>query len=102
MGMSKGYWIATVDVHDSERYKAYIAANAEPFRRYGARFLVRAGRFECPEGSTRSRNVVLEFPTYEAALECYRSPEYQAAIRLRTPVSTIDLLIAEGYDGPQP
>ena len=100
--MPKGYWIARVDVTDPEGYKAYVAANAVPFRKYGARFLVRAGRFENPEGGGRARNVVIEFPDYQAALDCWHSPEYQAAIRLRQPVSTIDLIIVEGYDGPQP
>lgn len=100
--MSKGYWIARVDVADAEKYKAYIEANATPLRMFGARLLVRGGRFENPEGRSRDRNIVLEFPTYEAALECYKSPEYQEAISLRAPVSTIDLIIIEGYDGPQP
>ena len=100
--MTKGYWIARVDVTDPEGYKSYIAANAEPFKKYGAHFLVRAGRFENPEGSSRTRNVVIEFPSYQAALDCWKSSEYQAAIKLRLPVSTIDLVIIEGYDGPQP
>lgn len=100
--MSKGYWIVRVDITDQEQYKLYMAANAAPFRKFGARFLVRSGRFENPEGTSRTRNVVLEFPTYEAALECWRSPEYQAAIKLRQPVSTFDLVIIEGYDGAQP
>jgi uncharacterized protein (DUF1330 family) len=100
--MTKGYWIARVDVADPERYKAYIAANAVPFKTFGARFLVRAGRFENPEGSSRPRNIVIEFPSYEAALECYRSPEYQEALQHRVAVSTIDLVIVEGYEGPQP
>jgi uncharacterized protein (DUF1330 family) len=99
--MPKGYWIARVDVTDLERYKAYIAANAQPLKKYGARFLVRSGRFENPEGSSRSRNVVIEFPSYQAALDCYHSPEYQAAIKLRQAVSTGDFVIIEGYDGPQ-
>lgn len=46
--MAKGYWIARVDVADPEQYKAYIAANALPFKNFGARFLVRSGRFENP------------------------------------------------------
>lgn len=100
--MPKGYWIARVDVADTEKYKAYIAANAEPFRKFGAHFLVRAGSFENPEGTSRSRNVVIEFPSYQAALDCWKSPEYQAALQLRVPVSAIDLVIIEGYDGPQP
>jgi uncharacterized protein (DUF1330 family) len=100
--MAKGYWIVRVDITDQERYKLYMAANAGPFKKYGARFLVRSGRFENPEGTSRTRNVVLEFPTYDAALECWKSPEYQGAIKLRQPVSTLDLVIIEGYDGAQP
>jgi uncharacterized protein (DUF1330 family) len=100
--MPKGYWIVRVDVADQEKYKDYVAANAEPFKKYGARFLVRSGRFENVEGTSRARNVVIEFPTFQAALECWNSPGYQAAIKLRQPVSTMDLIVIEGYDGPQP
>jgi uncharacterized protein (DUF1330 family) len=100
--MSKGYWIAQVDVRDPEAYKKYVAANAVAFKKYGARFLVRAGKFERKEGHGRQRNVVIEFPSYEVALECWNSPEYQHIIELRTPHSTADIIIIEGYDGPQP
>jgi uncharacterized protein (DUF1330 family) len=100
--MPKGYWIVRVDITDEQKYKAYIAANAEPLKKYGARFLVRAGRYENPEGASRSRNAVIEFPTYQAALDCWKSPEYQEAIKLRQHVSTADLIIIEGYEGPQP
>ena len=100
--MPKGYWVARIDVDDLDRYNLYFAANAKPFAEYGARFLVRAGGFENPEGTHRSRNVVIEFPSYQAALDCYHSPDYQAAIQLRLPVSQGDLIIVEGYDGPQP
>jgi uncharacterized protein (DUF1330 family) len=46
--------------------------------------------------------VVIEFPDYAAALACYRSPEYQANIKVRQPHAMVDLVIVEGYDGPQP
>ncbi len=55
-----------------------------------------------PEGTARSRNVVIEFPDYAAALACYRSPEYQANIKVRQPHAVLDIIIIEGYDGPQP
>ncbi len=100
--MAKGYWIARVDVHDAEGYKAYVAANAVALKKYGGRFLVRGGKFDNPEGAARARNVVVEFPSYQAALDCWYSPEYQAAIPHRTPFSVGDFLIIEGYDGPQP
>src|SRR6185436_2491238 len=70
LSMPKGYWIVRVDITDQDKYKLYMAANAAPFNKYGARFLVRSGRFENPEGTSRTRNVMLEFPTYDTALEC--------------------------------
>lgn len=100
--MPKGYWVVRIDVSDPEQYKQYAAANAESFRKYGARFLVRGGQFQNPEGTSRARNVVLEFASYQTALDCYNSPEYQAAIQLRAPAATGDVVIIEGYDGPQP
>jgi uncharacterized protein (DUF1330 family) len=98
----KGYWIGRVDVHDPEQYKLYVAANARPFAEYGARFLVRGGPHEAVEGTARSRNVVIEFPSYEAALACWHSPDYQHAISLRQPASVGEIVVIEGYDGPQP
>ena len=98
-GARKGYWIAHVDITDPEGYKAYQAANAKPFGMYGARFLVRGGRQEVVEGKVRSRCVIMEFPSYEAALACYRSPEYQAAKALRQGKGEIDLIVNDGYSG---
>ena len=58
--------------------------------------------FEVAEGGAKSRNVVIEFPSYDVAVACYHSPEYQAAIDLRRHASSADIVIVEGYDGPQP
>lgn len=100
--MAKGYWIARVDVTDGTIYEDYVAANAEPIRAHGGRFMVRGGRFENVEGGSRQRNVVIEFPSYQAALDCWNSPGYQAAIALRAPVATADLIVVEGYDEAAP
>jgi uncharacterized protein (DUF1330 family) len=100
--MAKGYWIAHVDVRDPDDYKNYIAANAIPFAKYGAKFLVRGGESRMLSGSLRQRHVVIEFADYATALACHDSPEYQHAAAIRDRASTIDLVIIEGYDGPQP
>lgn len=97
--MAKGYWIGRVDVDDLDTYMTYVAANAAPFAKYGAKFLVRGGEFQAREGTSRSRNVVIEFASYADAIACYDSPEYQAAKALRDPVSQGDIVIIEGYDG---
>ena len=100
--MAKGYWVARVDVHDTESYKDYVASNGIAFAKFGARFLVRGGQHENPIGSKRARNVVLEFPSYQAALDCWESEEYQAARAKQQGGAEMDLIIIEGYDGAQP
>jgi uncharacterized protein (DUF1330 family) len=100
--MAKGYWIARVDVTDPEGYQAYVKANAAAFSKFGARFIIRGGQFEAPEGTPRTRNIVLEFADYATAVACYHSPEYQAAKALRIGKGVADILIIEGYDGVQP
>ncbi len=100
--MAKGYWLAQVDVTDAEAYKAYIAANQIAFRKYGARYVIRAGRHQAVEGACRSRLVVIEFPDYDTALACYCSSEYQHAITLRRGYAVADIAVVEGYDGAQP
>jgi uncharacterized protein (DUF1330 family) len=100
--MAKGYWIGRVDVHNEEGYKPYAQANGAIFKKWGARYVVRGGKHTGVEGQARSRNVVIEFPDYETALACYRSPEYQENIKRRTPHSIAELIVVEGFDGPQP
>jgi uncharacterized protein (DUF1330 family) len=100
--MAKGYWIAHVEVTDPEGYKKYIAANGVAFAKYGGRFLVRAGKHVVANGAAKSRQVVIEFPDYAAALACLESDEYKRAAVFRDAASLSDLVVAEGYDGPQP
>jgi uncharacterized protein (DUF1330 family) len=100
--MAKGYWIARVEVHNADGYKAYAEANPGIFKKFGGRFVVRSGKYEGIEGQSRARNVVIEFPDYATAMACYHSPEYQENIKRRTPHSIAELVIVEGYDGPQP
>ena len=100
--MAKGYWVIFADVTDPEGYKAYMAANANALSKYGARFVARGGKVEPKEGKPRSRVVVVEFPSFSAAMDCYNSPEYVAAMKEREGRSVWDMAIREGYEGPQP
>ena len=97
--MPKGYWVGHMDIDDPQQYEDYKAANAAPFAEYGARFLARGGPYQCVEGKTRPRTVIIEFPSYQAALDCYHSDAYQKAKALRDPVARGDLVIVEGYEG---
>ncbi|MEX0344511.1 MAG: DUF1330 domain-containing protein [Rhizobiaceae bacterium] len=94
--MPKGYWIARVDVRDEERYKDYISTARPAFERYGANFLARGGAFHPLEGQHRKRNVVIEFPSLQHAVDCYNSDEYQAAAAIRQEVADAEMIVVEG------
>jgi uncharacterized protein (DUF1330 family) len=96
--MPKAYWIAHVTVTDPARYPNYVEAARPAFVKYGARMLARGGQFTQFEGEGRARNVVIEFPSYAAACECYRSPEYQAAKEKRKDAGIADVVIVEGVE----
>ncbi|WP_457279102.1 DUF1330 domain-containing protein [Polaromonas sp. P5_D5] len=94
--MAKAYWIVRVSVRNIEEYPRYLTAARPAFEKFGARFLVRGGAYECMEGSSRERNVVVEFADMVTARACYASPEYQAARAIRQQHADADFLIAEG------
>ena len=94
--MPKGYVIARADVTNPEAWAAYAAKASEAMKIYGGTPLVRGGRTESLEGQARARNVVIEFPSYDAARTYANSPEYAAARKLREGAGTIDLIVVEG------
>lgn len=94
--MPKGYWLVGLDVADAETYGEYQAF-VEPFLAASeGRFVVRGGRHEVVEGSSRSRHVVVEFPSYDEALRVYRSPAYQHGMQQRLASSVADFVVVEG------
>jgi uncharacterized protein (DUF1330 family) len=94
--MPKAYWIAHVTVTSPDQYKLYANAAPEAFRKYGATILARGGTHHQMEGEGRPRNVVIEFPSLEAALACYNSPEYQAAKAKRKGAGEAEIVLVEG------
>ncbi len=93
----KAYWIAHVDVTDPDQYSQYTQRAPAAFALYGGRLLAQGGRSQAMEGRvTPQRSVVIEFETYEQALACYNSDEYQEAKRHREGVARAEVIIVEG------
>ncbi len=92
----KGYWVVMVDIADQEGYKDYIALNKAAFDKYGASFVVRAGKSQVMEGPSANRMAVIEFKDYDTALDCYNSQEYQTAIKAREAHAKVRLAVVEG------
>ena len=93
--MPTALWIAQVHVTDAEAYGKYAKAAGPAIAAHGGVFLARGGRYVQLEGNDRARNVVARFPSVEAAVECYKSPEYQAALSHAKGASVRDLVVVE-------
>src|SRR5262245_54863680 len=96
------YWLVSVDIIDPSFVDLYLTESDKAFRKFGARLLARAGKSETVEGKSRSHLVVVEFKDYTTALECYHSPEYTIARNVAKDKAVFDVVITEGYTGPQP
>lgn len=95
--MPKGYWIAHVHVTDPEEYRKYVEGARAAFEKHGAHFLARGGAHREVEGALgRERHVVIEFPSFQAALDCYESEDYQAARRFRAEAGIATIVLVEG------
>ena len=91
------YVITETDVNDPDRYEHYKAAAPDTIAKYGGRYVARGGELEVFEGDwDPARLVVLEFDDLEAARRWYRSPEYEAAKRLREGAATMRMVAVEG------
>jgi uncharacterized protein (DUF1330 family) len=88
-------WIAHVTVWDAEAYGKYAELAGPAIAKHGGEFIARAGRFVQLEGKERPRNVVAKFPSVEAAVDCYNSPEYQAALSHARGASERELMVVE-------
>lgn len=96
--MPKGYIIAHVTVNDPEAYNEYVVRDTPILKNLGGQFVIRGGQAQVVEGTSHERHVVIEFPSYAAAVAAYNDPEYQevAEIRRRTADSTI--ILVEGAE----
>lgn len=95
-GPKKGYWIARRDVKDPAHYKKYVEGSVKAFEEYEALFLARGGPHQALEGAARERNVLIEFPSVQHALDCYHSDIYQTASANRLAAATGETVIVEG------
>lgn len=93
--MPTALWIAHVHVINADAYARYATGATVAIAAHGGVFLARGGRHVQLEGNDRPRNVVARFPSVEAAVECYNSPEYQAALAHAKGASVRDLVVVE-------
>jgi uncharacterized protein (DUF1330 family) len=96
--MPKGYLIANVTVNDTEDYSGYTSQTPSLMARFGGKYIVRGGRALVPEGESRERQVVIEFPSYEDAVAAYNDPDYQKIANIRRQATDSTIILVEGLE----
>ncbi len=95
METKSAFWIAHVTITDEDTYSQYRKLAAEIVSSHGGKFVARGGRYAQMEGTERSWNTVAVFPSFDEAVACYGSPEYQAALEIAKRSSKRELVIVE-------
>lgn len=94
------YWVARAKVNDPVKYKQYTDLVPAILKKYGGKVLARGGRFESLEEPQKfDRHIVIEFATFDDAIKCHMSPEYQEARQFRlNGAGENELIIVDGGD----
>jgi uncharacterized protein (DUF1330 family) len=94
------YWVARSKINDPVEYKKYTDLVPAILAKYGGKVLARGGRHQIMEGPQKfQRFVVVEFPTFEQAVACFTSEEYdEAAAFRRSGAGEEETIIVDGGD----
>ena len=96
--MNKGYWVARVNVDNTEAFKDYATRAKVAIEKFGGKYVTRGGKLFIIEGKHEfERNVIVEFPNVKIAKDCYNSQEYQEAKSFRVGKADFNAIIIEGY-----
>ena len=95
----KGYWVALYKKIDSaENLKKYSSIVTPIIKKFGGKPLVRGGKYKRLEGENFLRTVIWEFPSYDVAIECHESKEYQEGWSLAKDTTERNLQIIQGFN----
>jgi len=95
------YWVARSKINDPVEYKKYTDLVPAIIAKYGGKVLARGGRYEILEGPQKfHRFVVIEFPTFEQGVACFKSDEYNraAAFRRTGGAGEVETIMVDGGD----
>ena len=96
--MKKGYWISLyIKINDQENLRKYAETVTPIIKSYSGVPLVRGGEYQTFDGDNFNRTVIWEFPSYEKALECHNSKEYQAGWAVAKNTTSRHMQIVEGF-----
>ena len=91
------YVIVQINITKGEPYKDYLKQVTPIVKKYNGEYIVRGGKSEVMLGNwDYTRTVVIKFPSYNIAMEWYKSEEYAPVKKIREDNSDGNLIIIEG------
>ena len=94
------YLVFNYSITNPEAYQAYPPAAMSTFAGHEIEVLVADYASEVKEGSLGTVTIVVRFPSKEAALAWYESPEYEAVKHLRTENTESAMVLCDGFVMP--
>jgi len=92
-----GYAIFNINITNPESYKEYIEKVVKVTEKFGGKYIVRGGATTKIEGTfPHPRTVVIQFPSYQKALDWYNSEEYKPIREIRFKNAKSIAIIIEG------
>ena len=96
--MKKGYWISLYSkVENQENLNEYSKVVIPIIKSFGGVLLIRGGEHQTYNGEDFIKTVVWEFPSYEKAIECHDSKDYQAGWSLAKDTTIRHMQVIEGF-----
>jgi uncharacterized protein (DUF1330 family) len=93
------FYIGSYDIIDPDEFKKYPPVVMALLPKYGGVVLASDTAASLVEGTARSMNAIIRFPSKEAALGLYNDPAYQEAKRVRqASTRNISMVLVEEFD----
>ena len=95
--MQKGYWVSCYrEIYDADKLAAYPALAKPAVEGRGRQFSVRGTTAYASGSGLKEREVIIEWPTLDAAQAAYESEAYQTALEAPSDGVNRDFGIIEG------
>jgi len=95
------YYIGIYDIVDPNEFQKYPPLVLALLPKYGGLVLASDTEAFVMEGTARTMNAIIRFPSKQAALALYNDPAYQEAKRIRQASAThISMVLVEEFHAP--
>ena len=95
----KAYWVSAYrSIKDPDKVAAYAKLAGPALKALGAKYIALGNAVQAYEAGIKSRLVIIEWPSVEAAVQAHDSPGYQAALKVFDGAAERDFRIIEAAE----